>query len=172
MISLTRMTPKFRVFLGSFVLLLPADWASKLWIDQNLSYAERVPVIDGVFYISHVRNPGAAFGILADSPEPFRKYFFIFVTLLASYFVFSFLRNLPADNHRSALALSLVFSGALGNFLDRLFRGEVVDFLLIILPGGYSWPDFNFADTYIVIGTGVLLFELVVSEGKSENFGS
>ena len=163
------MTPKLRVFFGAFALLLPADWASKLWVVQNLSYAERVPVIEGVFYISHVRNPGAAFGILADSPEPFRKYFFIFVTIVAGLFVFSFLRNLPAQDIRSALALSLVFSGAVGNFIDRLFRGEVVDFLLVILPGGYSWPDFNFADTFIVVGTGVLLFELLVTEGKSRD---
>ncbi len=163
------MTPKLRVFFGAFALLLPADCASKLWVVQNLSYAERVPLIEGVFYISHVRNPGAAFGILADSPEPFRKYFFIFVTIVAGLFVFSFLRNLPAQDIRSALALSLVFSGAVGNFIDRLFRGEVVDFLLVILPGGYSWPDFNFADTFIVVGTGVLLFELLVTEGKSSD---
>ena len=83
--------------------------------------------------------------------------------------MFSFLRNLPAQDSRSALALSLVFSGAVGNFIDRLFRGEVVDFLLVILPGGYSWPDFNFADTFIVVGTGVLLFELLVTEGKSRD---
>jgi signal peptidase II len=160
------MTPKLRVFLATLVVALPADWASKLWIDRNLSYSDRIPVIDGVFYITHVRNPGAAFGMFTDSPEPFRKFFFIGVTILAAFLVFSFFRGLTPRDRLSAFALSLVFSGAVGNLGDRLVRGEVVDFLLVKLPGGYSWPDFNFADSFIVVGVALLVFEMIVAEGR------
>ncbi len=161
------MTPKLRVFILTVFAALPADWVSKLWIDRNLAYGDRIPVIDGVFYISHVRNPGAAFGMFADSPEPFRKYFFIAVTIVAAFLVFSFFRSLAPRDRLAAFALSLVLSGAFGNLGDRLVRGEVVDFLLVKLPGGYSWPDFNFADSFIVVGVAILVFEMIVAEGKT-----
>ncbi len=160
------MTPKLRVFLATLGVALPADWASKYWIDQNLSYSDRIPVIDGFFYITHVRNPGAAFGMLADMPAVFRDVFFIAVTLVAAVLVFSFFRNLAPGDRFAALALSLVLGGAVGNLGDRLTRGEVVDFLHFRLIGGYTWPDFNFADSFIVVGVAMLVLELVASEGE------
>ncbi|NNL86097.1 MAG: signal peptidase II [Myxococcales bacterium] len=163
------MTAKLRVFLTTLCVALPADWASKLWIDRNLSYADRIPVIDGFFYITHVRNPGAAFGMFADSPAPFREIFFIAVTLVAVFLVISFFRNLAPGDRFSALALGLVLAGAIGNLGDRLTRGEVVDFLHFRLFGGYTWPDFNFADSFIVAGVALLVLELLASEGEDRS---
>jgi signal peptidase II len=161
------MTPKLKVFLGAFTPALLLDQASKEWVIRALSYADQVRVIDGFFYLTHVRNPGAAFSLFAESPEPFRKVFFIGVTLIAIALIFSFYRKLAPGDRLSALALGLVLGGAVGNLLDRLRHGEVVDFLRFELWRGYSWPDFNLADSFIVVGVGLLILELLATEGES-----
>jgi signal peptidase II len=81
--------------------------------------------------------------------------------------VISFFRQLAPGDRLSALALGCILGGAVGNLIDRVTRGEVVDFLHFRLWGGYAWPDFNFADSFIVIGVGLLILELLASEGES-----
>ena len=75
-------------------------------------------------------------------------------------------RQIAPGDRLSALALGLILGGAGGNLIDRIFRGEVVDFLHFRLWGGYSWPDFNLADSFIVVGVGVLVLELLATEGE------
>ena len=162
------MAPKAKVFAGAVALALVLDQLSKLWIVRNLSFADRIPVLDGFFYITHVRNPGAAFSLFATAPEPFRRIFFVAVTLVAIVLVFSFLRRLAPGERLSALALGLVLGGAVGNLIDRLVYGEVIDFLHFRLIGGYSWPDFNLADSFIVSGVALLVLELFATEGEGE----
>jgi signal peptidase II len=161
------MSPKLRVFLGALLLTVPIDQLSKIWVSRSLSYADRLPVIDDFFYITHVRNPGAAFGLFASSPEPIRKFFFIGVTLVAIVLIVSFYRSLAPGDRFSSLALGLILGGAVGNLMDRLWHGEVVDFLHFRLWAGYSWPDFNLADSFIVVGVILLVLELLASEGES-----
>lgn len=160
------MTAKAKVFLGAVAFSLPLDQLTKLWIVRNLSFADRIPVIEGFFSITHVRNPGAAFSLFATSPEPFRRVFFVVVTLVAIALVFSFFRRLAPGDRLSALALGLVLGGAVGNLIDRLVYGEVIDFLHFRLIGGYTWPDFNLADSFIVTGVGLLVLELFATEGE------
>lgn len=160
------MTPKAKVFLGAVAVALSLDQLTKLWIVRSLTFADRIPVIEGFFSITHVRNPGAAFSLFATSPEPFRRVFFIVVTLVAIALVFSFYRRLAPGERLSALALGLVLGGAVGNLVDRLVYGEVVDFLHFRLLGGYTWPDFNLADSFIVTGVGLLVLELFATEGE------
>jgi signal peptidase II len=150
-------------FLGSLLL----DQASKIVVAHNLSYADRIEVIEGFFYLTHVRNPGAAFGLFADGPSEIRLTFFIAISLVAIGIVLSFFRKLAPGDRLSALALGCILGGAVGNLIDRVWRGEVVDFLHFRLWGGYSWPDFNFADSFIVVGVGLLILELLASEGES-----
>jgi signal peptidase II len=161
------MSPKLRIFLAAFGVSLPFDQISKHWVSAVLTYSDRVPVIEGFFYLTHVRNPGAAFGLFAESPEPVRKFLFIGVTLLAIVLIISFFRGLAPGDRLSALALGLILGGATGNLVDRLLHGEVVDFLHFVLWGGYQWPDFNFADSFIVVGVILLVLELLASEGES-----
>jgi signal peptidase II len=80
--------------------------------------------------------------------------------------VLSFYRQLAPRDRLSALALGLILGGAVGNLIDRVVREEVVDFLHFRLWGGYSWPDFNVADSCIVVGVAILLLELLASEGE------
>jgi signal peptidase II len=161
------MTPKSKIFLGALGLSLPLDQLTKLWVSRSLTYADQLPVVEDFFYITHVRNPGAAFSLLADSPEPFRRIFFVVVTLLAIALIFSFYRRLAPGDRLAALALGLVLGGAVGNLLDRLRLGEVVDYLHFRLWSGYSWPDFNLADSFIVVGVTLLVLELLAVEGES-----
>ena len=161
-----RMMPKLKVFLGAVAISLPLDQLSKLIVLRSLSFADRVSVIDGFFYLTHVRNPGSAFGLFASSPEPYRSIFFIGVTSVAMLMIFSFYRRLAPGDRLSALALGLVLGGAAGNLIDRIRIGEVVDFLHFRLWGGYSWPDFNLADSFIVVGVALLILELLATEGE------
>jgi signal peptidase II len=161
------MVPKAKLFLGALGIALPLDQLTKLWVSSSLTYADQVKVIDGFFYITHVRNPGAAFSLLAESPEPFRRIFFVGVTLLAIVLIISFFRRLAPGDRLAALALGLVLGGAVGNLIDRLRLGEVVDFLHFRLWSGYSWPDFNLADSFIVVGVTLLVLELLAAEGES-----
>jgi signal peptidase II len=161
------MTPKLRVGLLTFLVSLPLDQITKILIDQKLTYADRIPVIEGFFYLTHVRNPGAAFGMFADGDATLRLTFFIGVSIAAIFIIISFFRQLAPGDRLSALALGLILGGASGNLIDRIFRGEVVDFLHFRLWGGYSWPDFNLADSFIVVGVAILVLELLASEGES-----
>jgi signal peptidase II len=161
------MTPKLKLFLGALAISLPLDVLSKEWVARTMTYADRITVIDGFFYLTHVRNPGAAFGLFAESPMTLRLTFFIGVTLIAIGLIISFYRKLAPGDRFAALSLGLILGGAAGNLIDRIRYGEVVDFLHFILPGGYVWPDFNFADSFIVVGVIFLVLELFAAEGES-----
>jgi signal peptidase II len=163
------MTPKFRIAAGAFLIVLALDLATKIAIDMHLSYADRIPVIPGFFYLTHVRNTGAAFGLFSDAPQVYRLTFFISVSLVAAGIIVSFFRKLSPGDRLAALALGLILGGAVGNLIDRIFRQEVVDFLHFRLWRGYSWPDFNVADSAIVVGVGLLVLELLASEGEQRN---
>jgi signal peptidase II len=160
------MTPKFRVVIGAFIIVLALDLATKIAIDMHLSYADRIPIIPGFFYLTHVRNTGAAFGLFSDAPQLYRLTFFISVSLIAVWIIIEFYRKLSPGDRLAALALGLILGGAVGNLIDRIFRQEVIDFLHFRLWRGYSWPDFNVADSAIVVGVGILVLELLASEGE------
>ena len=163
------MQPKTTLFVGASLLSLILDQATKIAVDANLSFSDRIPVIEDFFYITHARNPGAAFGLFGDAPVAIRLTVFSGVTLIALGMVVSFYRKLAPGDRFSALSLGLILGGAAGNLIDRVFRGEVVDFLHFRLWGGYQWPDFNLADTWIVIGVAFLIIELLAAEGEARS---
>ena len=160
------MTPKLRVALCALAVSLPLDQLTKILVDRYIGYAEHISVIEGFFYLTHVRNPGAAFGLFADADAGIRLFFFVGVSIVAIGIIISFYRQLAPGDRLSALALGMILGGATGNLIDRVTRGEVVDFLHFRLWGGYSWPDFNMADSFIVVGVAVLLLDLLASEGE------
>lgn len=164
------MTPKLRVLLTTLLLAISSDQLTKAWVSANVpigSPSEQIPLIDGFFYISHVRNPGAAFGLLLDWSWEARLFTFVMVAALAVMVSLSFFRGLAPGDRFNALALGLIMGGALGNLIDRVVRSEVVDFLHVRLWGQYAWPDFNLGDTFIVVGVGTLMLELLAAEGAS-----
>jgi signal peptidase II len=163
------MTPKMRHFFGAALLSALLDQITKLTVDARMDFSDRIPVIDGFFYLTHVRNPGAAFGLFGDAPVAIRLTMFIGITLVAIAMIVSFYRKLAPGDRFSALSLGLILGGAVGNLVDRVFRGEVVDFLNFRLWGGYQWPDFNLADSFIVVGVAFLVIELLAAEGEARS---
>lgn len=118
----------------------------------------RITVIEDVWYWRYVENPGAAFGALRNADPALRKPFFLVVPLLAVGFIFGVVRNLRDDQWWMIVALSLVFGGAIGNLIDRLHLGYVIDFIDTFI-GTYHWPTFNIADSAISVGVVMMLLE-------------
>jgi len=149
-------------------LILGMDRAVKALIPRLLEIHQSIPVIPGFFRITHIRNTGGAFGILADWDSPVRQVFFIFVSIAALVILFLLYRQAVKDNLRS-LRLSLVFiaGGAMGNLYDRIATGEVVDFLDFFI-GRHHWPAFNVADISIFIGAVFLAWLFLTGRAHPE----
>ena len=155
------MSPKLRALLLVVGVVLPLDQITKYWIATNVSPLDPIRVIPGFFSITHARNPGAALGLAQDVHVAF----FIVLPLVALGLIVSFYRKVEARDRLSATSLGLVLAGALGNLIDRVRLGEVIDFLQFDL-GLFIFPDFNVADSAIVIGVGLLLLDVVTSEAE------
>lgn len=148
-------------YLIAFVLFL-IDQGTKYLIASKLELYEQIPVIGDFFLITSSRNRGAAFGILQD-----QLWFFIVVTLIVVGGIVWYLRKVSKEGRKLLpTALALVLGGALGNFIDRLVMGEVVDFLQFNF-GSYTFPIFNIADSCIVIGVGLIILDTLL-EGRRE----
>ncbi len=161
------MSPKSKVFVITAALSFASDWLTKYWIITHLGFADRITVIDGFFYLTHVRNPGASFSMFATAPLHVRQFLFVGISLLALVMIVSFYRKLAPGERLASFALGSIFGGACGNLHDRIFHNvEVIDFLHFKLWSGYTWPDFNLADTFIVVGVALLILELLVSESE------
>ena len=145
------------IAIAGFVILL--DQLSKAWIVASLKLHEGFPLIDGFFNIVHVRNPGAAFGFLAAAPPLFRSIFFIAVTVAAILLILHYLRISRIEGSSLVWALALILAGAVGNLIDRVRFGEVVDFLDVYI-GSHHWPAFNVADSAISVGAALLVWIL------------
>jgi len=146
------------LLIAAFVVTL--DQVSKWWIASTLSLHSTICVIPGFFHITYVRNPGAAFGFLAQAPPGWRSFFFLTVAILAVILILYYLRRYPERPPVFTYALSLIFAGAVGNMIDRIRLGEVIDFLDFCL-GSAHWPAFNVADSAITLGAGLLFYALI-----------
>jgi signal peptidase II len=128
---------------------------------------QKVEVIHGFFNLVHVRNTGGAFGIFGGEKGGLGSFLFVLVSLIAiGSILFLFIR-LREDEKTLSLSLSLVLSGAIGNLIDRLRIGEVVDFLDFYLFS-YHWPAFNIADSAICLGIGLMALELLIRDHKKK----
>jgi signal peptidase II len=141
-------------------LIVVADRLSKIWIVHHVKSGSGITVIPGVFRLTHVLNSGAAFSMFADSlsPELVRKSLIGF-SVVAVLIVLAMLWRAGRALSASSVALALILGGALGNLYDRARLFYVVDFLEVKIYH-YHWPDFNVADSCIVIGACLLLLEI------------
>jgi len=156
---------RYRLLLIVSAVILVLDQATKLYIDSCFALYESVPVLEHFFHITYVRNKGAAFGIFADSAV--RIPFFISVSTLAAIGILWYFRQLQGGQRLLRYALSLVFAGAVGNLIDRIRLGEVIDFLDVHWYK-YHWPAFNVADSAITVGVGLLLLDLWLEERRKK----
>jgi signal peptidase II len=148
---------RYRLLSIICLIILVLDQATKLYVDTNFRLHESLPVIDGFFNLTYVRNKGAAFGILANSSV--RIPFFITVSVVAMLGILWYIKRIRDDQKVVFIALALIFSGAFGNLIDRIRYGEVIDFLDFFWRN-HHWPAFNVADSAITIGVALLFIEM------------
>jgi signal peptidase II len=139
--------------------VIAADRISKIWVSAHIPIGGVIPVIPHVLGISHWLNTGAAFSLFADSASPGAvRWGLIAFTLLAAVAVFVALIRLGSRITLTTVALALILGGAIGNVHDRIAYGSVVDFIEVHIFT-YHWPDFNVADSSIVVGACLLLLD-------------
>jgi signal peptidase II len=138
-------------------------WAATRWILPH----ETIPVVKGFFNLVQVRNRGIAFGVMNDPGSTLQTYLLLGASLLAICLLFWWFKRLGDRGGVLALCLSLVLGGAVGNLMDRIRLGEVIDFVDIHL-GSYHWPAFNVADSAITVGTLGLALSLLINRKGSD----
>ena len=147
------------VWSGSIVgLVLFLDQFSKYIVEKNIRLYEVIRVIPGFFNLTHVRNRGAAFGILSNMPAVWRTMFFVSVTVIAVGLIALYIKK--TTERLQLVAFSLIASGAVGNAIDRIRYGEVVDFIQWYVKS-YYWPSFNIADSAISVGVCLLAIDML-----------
>jgi len=139
-------------------IVLVLDQMTKYVIQTHVRLHTIITVVPGFFNITHVRNKGAAFGILANLPEFWRSAFFITITIVAVVALIALI--VKTRERLPVYAFSLIAGGAVGNVVDRILYGEVVDFIQWYVKSWY-WPSFNVADSAISIGVGLLAIEML-----------
>jgi signal peptidase II len=156
---------KYHFLIALFVIAL--DRVTKWTVAHRLSLHDSITVIPGFFRIIHAENPGAAFGIFADSPSEWKVGLLILFSVIALLIVSALLWKNSHSLTSTGIGLSLILGGAIGNLWDRLVSRHVVDFLLFYI-GPHQWPAFNVADSAIVVGAGLLVFEIVFTKSPSQ----
>jgi signal peptidase II len=141
------------------VFVVAADQATKWLVRRTLDLHEYRELVSGFLSLSHVRNYGAAFGILADAALPYQAALFVSLSLVALGAIVLYARRLPVGALLPQLALALILGGAVGNLIDRVAYGYVTDFIHVFW-NQYSWPDFNVADSAISTGVCLLLLDM------------
>ena len=147
-----------RVLFVSAVLVL-ADQVSKTIVVRTMSLYESVPIIQNFFHFTYITNDGMAFGI----NFPFGYFIFTTVSILLTTFLFWYLWSVRNHSIIIRLGIGLIIAGAIGNLIDRIFLGEVIDFLDFMI-GDFHWYVFNLADSYVTVGMGLVLFDSIVLE--------
>jgi signal peptidase II len=137
-----------------------ADQVSKAFILRYLPNHHSIPIIKGLFDITHIRNSGGAFGLMANMSPMIRTVVFLFISSLAVGLIFYFYKKTPSSQPLLSTGFALIFGGAIGNLIDRIRFGNVVDFLDIYL-GNLHWPAFNIADSAITVGIFIFIFHLL-----------
>ncbi|MBZ5721905.1 MAG: signal peptidase II [Acidobacteriia bacterium] len=155
---------KYHFLIALLVVFL--DRLAKWSVARNIPLHESVQVIPDFFRLTHVENSGAAFGLFADSPSEWKIAVLVLFSVIALVIVSALLWRNSHSMNTTGVGLALILGGALGNLWDRLVSGRVVDFLLFYF-GQYQWPAFNVADSAIVVGAGLLVFEILFTKAPA-----
>jgi signal peptidase II len=148
-------------YFALIAVLLALDQASKALVEAKIELFRSVPVIPGFFSLSRVHNKGAIFGLFNHSDQRWISVVLAGLSLTALILVLVYFVRTPADQKLMRTTLAVILAGALGNQIDRIFRGYVVDFLEIHIKRFY-WPTFNVADSCVSIGAVLLIYVFFV----------
>jgi len=159
------MKPRYTLFAILTVVGLLLDQATKLYIDRSMQLFDSIPVLPDFFHITYVRNRGAAFSFLSEAS--WRLPFFIGISLVASIAILVAFHKLRDDQKLAQVSLAMIFSGAIGNLIDRVRLGEVIDFLDAHWYR-HHWPAFNVADSLICVGVFLLAADMLLEDRRSK----
>jgi signal peptidase II len=159
------MKNKYAILIFGTLIALALDQISKVAVIAHFKNRESVSLIDNLFSFTFVGNDGAAFGLFSG----YNLYFFLSISTLAIGFILYFFWTIGKDRVILSLGLSQILGGALGNLLDRVRLGYVVDFLDVhhqftIVDYNFMWPKFNIADISILLGVGLFLYDMILEE--------
>ncbi len=159
------MSPSIRYLLLGLLSLaiVVLDQVMKVYVMETMRLHESIPVIANLFSITYIRNPGAAFGFLSSSSSSFRFVFFGLTSVFAVGLLGMILVRMPKEDWMGRLSVAGILGGAIGNLLDRLRYGEVIDFLDFYI-NGYHWPAFNVADSAITVGVVFLILHFALEK--------
>jgi signal peptidase II len=143
-------------------LVIVLDQISKLVVLNTIPLYDSVTVVPGFFHLTHIQNPGGAFGFLARQGALVRNIVFLFASVVALCLIIIFYRNTPSTYRWLGAGFALIFGGAVGNLIDRVRLGRVVDFLDVFIAE-YHWPAFNVADSAVTIGIGIFVFHILLN---------
>ena len=158
---------KYYLFITISLAVLALDQATKLLIHTHFNEGEKLAIIPGFFYLTHVRNTGGVFGAFSQSNEAIRTVLFLVLPVLAFVVIGSIIYKLEMKQRNQLLAFSAIFGGALGNYIDRIHYGYVVDFLDFTFKG-FSWPAFNVSDISIVVGVFSAIIMIYMAEKQQQ----
>lgn len=168
-----RQRPRANGFTMIFYVIAAAiialDQVSKALILRAFGLGEAIPVVPGFFDITFVLNPGAAFSLLATLPETVRNPFFVGISVAAAILIVFYRTRYLRQDSLASVSLGLILGGAIGNLIDRLRFGMVVDFLDVHVSR-YHWPVFNVADSAISVGVSLMILQVLL-EWRRERKG-
>tara|TARA_B100002019_G_C21020628_1_gene474637 strand:- start:169 stop:648 length:480 start_codon:yes stop_codon:yes gene_type:complete len=150
---------KFFPVVATFALILLADQVSKIFLDNYLVYGEPLNIFSGLSF-QLIYNQGAAFGILSDQ-SGWQRWFLVLVSTGISLVLVFWIGKTVNTSKLECFSITFILAGAIGNLLDRLIYGYVIDFIYVFY-GDYSWPNFNIADSSITIGAVLLIYTQVI----------
>lgn len=145
------------------IILLCIDQISKLLVVNLLTKTDSITIIKNFFYLTYINNDGAAFSILVG-----KRIFLILIAVLAIVMLIRYIKKNNIQNKLELVSISLIIGGSLGNLMDRVIRGYVIDFLDFKIFN-YNFPIFNLADTFIVIGVFLLLLKEIRKENNLDS---
>ena len=148
---------KLAVISGLVIIL---DQITKILILKTLPLYHSITIIPGFFNITHIHNPGGAFGFMAHQNSSLRNFLFILLASIAVCLIFYFYKSTNRTHPFLASGFALILGGAIGNLIDRIRFGKVVDFLDFYVHN-YHWPAFNVADSAITVGVTIFIFHLL-----------
>ncbi|MDT8318169.1 MAG: signal peptidase II [bacterium] len=147
-------------------LIVFLDQLVKIYVDRQMQLYQSIEVVENFFHITYIRNRGAAFGMLSGADESVRVPFFLGISLIAIAVIFYTIYTYHEESRLFPLSMAMILGGAIGNMIDRVRFGEVIDFLDVHWYE-HHWPAFNVADSAICIGVGLLIINMFFEKEKS-----
>jgi len=155
------------MLMGISMLVVALDQLTKFLVLNSMYVNESVPLLPNLLYLTYIQNPGTAFGLMSNMETLVRIPFFIGATVAATFIVYMYQRLIPPERIYTRMALGLVWGGALGNLVDRLLYGKVIDFIEMRYHEFEWFPYiFNVADSCITVGISFLLIEFIANHRK------